>query len=109
MCMNTGNGTHQVLFSTKLVHHSCQAMFVRWLLNVPVTCKVRLKDRPTQMIVCTATLRQELHIKLAISCSHSTLRLGQPVLALTLKCQEPDRVASGKPSCKSLVRLDRGK
>ena len=56
-------------------------LFVGWLLNFQATCWVYLREGSTQTIVCAATLRSDLQIKLAISSSHSKLTL---VLALTL-------------------------
>ena len=67
---------------------------------------VNFRDRSLQSIVLAATLRQKLHIKLAISPRHSILTLDQPVLALTPKRQAPGRVATGVPIFKSLVCLD---
>ena len=42
-------------------------------------------------------------IKPSTSPSHSILKPGRPVTALTLQCQAPDRVATGVPVLKSLV------
>ena len=78
-------------------------MFVCWLLNVPATCGVYLRDRSAQTILHAATLRQKLQIQLSISPSHNILTLGQPVLALTLHRQAHGRVATGVPIFKSLV------
>ena len=66
---------------------------------------VYLKDGSAQTIVCAATLRYKLQIKLSTSHSHSILTPGRPAPALTL-CQAPGRVATGVAVLKSLVWLD---
>ena len=58
-----------------------------------------------ETILCAATLRQKLQIKLAILPSHSKLIPGQPVLVLTLYRQMPGRVATRIPLLKSPVGL----
>ena len=45
---------------------------------------VDLRDGAAHTAGRAATLRQKLHIKLAVSLSHSILTPGQPVPALTL-------------------------
>ena len=62
-----------------------------------------LRDGPSQTILCAATLRQMLRIKFSVSFSHNILTPGRPVPALTLSRQAPGRVASGKPTLKSVV------
>ena len=59
--------------------------------------RVYLRDGSAQTILRAATLRQKLQIQLSISPSHSILTPGQPIPALTLKCQAPGRVATGVP------------
>ena len=54
---------------------------------------VCLTDGHAQIILRAATLREKLQIKLSTSPSHSILAPGQPVPALTLSFQAPDRVA----------------
>ena len=71
--------------------------------------QVYLRDGPAQTILRAATLRKKLQIQLSISPSYSILILGQPVPAMTPKCQAPGRVAAGVPIFKSLVWLDPGK
>ena len=67
---------------------------------------VYLRDGSAETVACSATLRQNLQIKLSIPPSHSILTLGQPVPALTLLHQVPGRVATGVQIFKSLVWLD---
>ena len=43
-------------------------------------------------------------IKLAISPSHSILTLGQPVVALTLQCQAPGKVATMSTKSKTMAQ-----
>ena len=57
---------------------------VSWLLNVPATCEVYLRDGSAPTILRAATLRWKLQIQLSISPSHRILTPGQPVPALTL-------------------------
>ena len=45
---------------------------------------VNLRDGSAQTILCAATLRQKMQIKLSTSPSHSILTPGQPVTALNL-------------------------
>ena len=59
-----------------------------------------------RQILCSATLRQKLQIKLSTSPSHSILTPAEPASALTLYYQAPGRVATGVPFFKSLVWLD---
>ena len=70
---------------------------------------VYLRDRSAQTSIRVAKLRQEQQNKFSISTSHSILTPGRPVRALTLSRQAHDRVATGVPIYKSLVRLDRTK
>ena len=67
---------------------------------------VYLRDRSAQTILCAATLRQKLQIKLSTSPSHSMLTPGWPIPVLTLWRQASVRVAIGVPIFKSLVWLD---
>ena len=78
------------------------SLFVGWLLNVPATCEC-IRDGSAQAVLRAATLRLKLQTKLSISPSHSILTPGGPVPVLTLKRQEPGRVATGVPILKSLV------
>ena len=64
-------------------------------------CPSNMLDGSAQTVVCTATLRYKLQIKLYISASDGILTLGQPVPALG-----PCRVATGVPVWKSLVSLN---
>ena len=64
---------------------------------------VYLEDGSAQTSVRAATLRYKLQIKFSISPSHSIQAPGQPVPALTLYRQAPDRVATGVLIFKSLV------
>ena len=65
--------------------------------NVPATCKVYLRGRSAQTIVCAATPREKMQTEVRISPCHSILMLGKPNLAVTLYRQEPDRVATTVP------------
>ena len=58
--------------------------FVRWpAASRPTNMLVYHKDGSAQAILCAATLRRKLQIKLSTSPSHSILTPGRPVLALT--------------------------
>ena len=58
-------------------------MCVCWLVAYrPSNMRVYLRDGSAQTILCAATLRYKLQIKLSISPSHSMLTTGQPVPAL---------------------------
>ena len=67
---------------------------------------VYLRDRTAQTVVCAATLRQKLQIKLAILPNHSILTPGQPVPGLTLYRQALDRITTGVPIFESVVLLN---
>ena len=60
---------------------------------------------PVQTVKRAATLREMLHVKLAVSLSHSILTPGQPVLTLTSYHQTSGRVATTVQIFKSLARL----
>ena len=72
--------------STLHVHASCCDSFnyndVK--KNIPATCSVNLRDASALTLLHLATHRLKQQIKLAISSSHSTMTLYQPVLALPL-------------------------
>ena len=96
-------------WSTHKLSDPCNAIFRNcncWLIaECPNNMLVCLGDRSAQTIVCAATLRQKLQIKLSISPSHSILTLRKPVPALTLQHQMPGSVACGVPIFRSLVQL----
>ena len=71
--------------------HCCISVALR-----PSNLQVYRRGRTAQTIVCAATLREKLKIKLSISSHHSIVTPGQPV-ALTLKHQAPGKVATGVP------------
>ena len=80
------------------VHLFCKfgTMFTRnnvvcWLLNVPASYYMYLRDGSARTIVP----RLKLQIKLSTSPSHSILTPGRPVPALTLQRRAPGRVATG--------------
>ena len=75
-------------------------------LNVPATCHMQLRDRSALTIVRAATLRQNVHIKPALSSSQSMLMPGRSVLALKLKRQGPCRIPASAIFM-SLVGLER--
>ena len=55
-----------------------------WLVAYrPFNRLVNLRDGSAETVVCVATLRQKLQIKLALASSHSILTPGQPVPALS--------------------------
>ena len=68
-----------------------------------------IRDGSAQAMVCAATLRPKLQIKLSISPSHNMLTQGQPVLRLALKLKVTGREAISLPVIKSLVWLHWGK
>ena len=81
----------------------CRIMYAglfHWLVNVQTSWKLYLQERPAKAIVCAATQRQKLQIKLAISSNHSIL--AKPVLALTSQPQVP----GWEPVDKLLIGLD---
>ena len=69
-------------------------VFVCWLVPLrPSNLPVYLRDGSAQTNVSITTLRWKLRIKLSISPSHSILKAGRSVPALTLSRRAPGRVA----------------
>ena len=69
---------------------------------------VYLRDASAQTVVCAATLRWKLQIKLSVSPHHSILTPGKPVSALILYRQATGRAAPEIP-VKLLVRFNLSK
>ena len=65
---------------------------VSWLLRVPATGRVYLREGSASTMVRAATLRQKVHIKLAVSSAHSILTPGQGARTLILQPQASDMV-----------------
>ena len=70
---------------------------------------IHLSDGSVKTILCAATLRRKLQVKLTIAPSHNILTPNRPVLALTRRSKTPCRADTGVPVLTSLVWLDRGK
>ena len=90
------------LLQNHLLQYACCSLVVERPSNI----LEYFRDGSAQTILHAVTLRKKLQIKLSTSPSHSLLTLGQPVPALTLYRQPPDRLAAGMPVFKSLVWLD---
>ena len=61
----------------------CCLSIASWLLSVPATCSVYIRNESSRSMSCVASVRKRLQTKLVISPSHSILTQGQPVLAFT--------------------------
>ena len=62
-----------------------------------------VRDGSARTILIDAILKEKLQVRFAISPSHSTLTLDQPVLALTLYSKVPSRLVTRVETSQSLV------